>query len=248
LTDWYRNQNFWNDLESFLFPRPLWDRASAEVQQGLTLLQLPRNAHILDIPCGPGRHALEFARRDCAVTAVDLTPLYIEGGQDRALQNDLRIEFLQGDMLSFVRPEAFDAVWNFYSSFGYFKNPRDDQTVVRNFYRSLKKGGKVLIETISREHALRVWDDEERIELPAVDDTTVTVEKEKSGEDSPVMKWCVSRGGKTKTFYMFHRYYSADAISSILAKAGFATVEIFEDIYGTPYTSGSERMVVVGRK
>ena len=248
MTEWFDNKSFWRDLESFLFPQPLWDRASAEVQQGLTFLQLSQGARILDLPCGPGRHALEFARRGHRVTAVDLMPFYVEGGQKRARKKGLPIEFVQGDMVSFVRPEAFDVVWNYYSSFGYFEDPKDDEAVARNFHLSLKKGGKVLIETISREHALRVWDGSERIELPTVDDIAVTAEKVASGENTPIVKWCVNKGGETTAFYMFHRHYSADAISSLLQETGFATVEIFGDIYGTPFTPESERMVVVGNK
>ena len=248
MTHWYKNKNFWRDLESFLFPHPLWDRAFSEVQQGLILLQLPRGARILDLPSGPGRHALEFARWGCRVTAVDLMPFYIEGGQDRARKAGLQIEFVQDDMRTFVRPAEFDAVWNYYSSFGYFDDPADDEVVLENFHRSLKKGGKVLIETISRKHALEVWEGKERIDLPAVDDIAVTVEREASDENTPPMRWNVNKGGKISSFNMVHRYYSADAISSLLRKTGFVTVETFEDIYGTPYTSESERMVVVGEK
>ena len=248
MTGWYNNRDFWRELRLFLFYRPLWDRASSEVQQGLTLLELSRNADILDIPCGPGRHALEFASRGCRVTAVDLMPFYIEEGRDRASENGLQIEFVQDDMLTFVRPDSYDAVWNFYSSFGYFDNPADDEATVANFHRSLRKGGKLLIETIGREQALEVWRDRDFVELPAVGDISVTVEKKIRGEDDPHMRWHVHKDGKIRVFDMLHRYYSAEEISAMLMRAGFACVELYEDIYGTPYTLKSDRMVVVALK
>lgn len=248
MTGWYKNTEFWRDLRPFLFHRLLWDRASSEVQQGLTLLELSRGADILDLPCGPGRHALEFARRGCRVTAVDLMPFYIEEGRRRAREKGLRVEFIQDDMRTFVRSDSYDAVWNFYSSFGYFDDQVDDEAVAANFLRSLREGGKLLLETIGREQALQVWRDQDRVELPAVGDIRVTVEKKRSGEDDPYMRWCVQKGGKKRTFNMMHRYYSAEAISSLLKKAGFSSVDLYEDIYGTPYTSASDRMVVVGIK
>lgn len=41
-------------------------------------LNLSGNERILDLACGFGRHALEFARRGCNVTGVDITPAYID--------------------------------------------------------------------------------------------------------------------------------------------------------------------------
>jgi SAM-dependent methyltransferase len=248
LTEWYKNRNFWRDLEPFLFSTSHWDRAPREVEQGLSLLGLPEGAEILDIPCGPGRHALEFARRGCRVTAVDLMPFYIDKAREQARSEGLEIEFVQADMLSFTKPEAFDVAWNFFSSFGYFDDPGDDQVVLYNIYRSLKPGGRLLLETIDYEYLRGLWSDREPIRLPTVDGITVTVEGPMSDIDSPSVKWCVEKGGTTSEFELVHRHYSPDSISYLLKKAGFTKVEFFQDVSGAPFTPESERMVVIAEK
>jgi len=248
LGDWCKNDDFWRELRPFLFHRVLWNKASSEVLQGMTLLELHGDADILDLPCGPGRHALQFARLGCRVTGVDLMPFYVEEGRRRAREEGLDVEFVQGDMRTYVKPEAFDAVWNFYSSFGYFEDPADDEAAAVNFCHCLREGGKLLLETIGREQALQVWRDRDRVELPAIGSIRVTVEKMSPDEDDPSMRWHVQKGGETRSFDMMHRYYSAGEISSLLKKAGFASIDIYQDIYGSPYTDESDRMVVVGKK
>ena len=56
-----------------------WTRAmtpemtSAEVDFLEKALELKRDARVLDVPCGHGRHALELAQRGYRVTGVDLS-------------------------------------------------------------------------------------------------------------------------------------------------------------------------------
>lgn len=58
-------------------------------------------------------------------------PLYLEEGRRRAQAEGLQIEFIQNDMRSFIRPNTFDAVWNYFSSFGYFND--QDEIILLNF-------------------------------------------------------------------------------------------------------------------
>jgi 2-polyprenyl-3-methyl-5-hydroxy-6-metoxy-1,4-benzoquinol methylase len=47
---------------------------------------------VLDMPCGPGRHALEFARRGFQVTGVDLNPSFIAQAKERTEKEGLKLE------------------------------------------------------------------------------------------------------------------------------------------------------------
>lgn len=248
MSEWYQNKDFWRDVTPFIFNRSNWDNAPTEVQQGLSLLRLSEGAAILDLACGPGRHALEFARKGYRVTAVDLMPFYIEEGRRQARKERLQVEFVQADMLSFARPDGFDAVWNFYSSFGYFGNQDDDELVVANIYRSLKEGGRLLIDTISLENVRDIFSRGERFEHPTVEGVTVTVEGRLPEDGLQIVRWHVEKNGKIKQYDLVHRHYSTEAISSLLRGAGFRTVDLFGDISGSPYTSESKRMVVLARK
>ncbi len=67
----------------------------------------------LDVGCGTGRYALEYARRGAArVVGVDVAPRMVEVCQARARQEQLegRCTFLQGDLLQYQPEDKFDVV------------------------------------------------------------------------------------------------------------------------------------------
>src|SRR5690606_412582 len=77
-TAWHSSDDFWALFEEILFSPGRLAAAQAEVDQISALLPIGDGARILDLPCGVGRHALEFARRGHAVVAIDRTASYIE--------------------------------------------------------------------------------------------------------------------------------------------------------------------------
>ena len=245
VADWFKDMDFWRNVS----PMFNWDEASVEVDLGLSLLQLSQGKSILDLPCGLGRHSLEFARRGFSVTAVDLMPFYIEEGQRRAKAEGLQIDFIQDDMRSFIRPNAFDAVWNFGSSFGFFRNREDDTSVILNAYQSLRKGGKLLIEMINREYVIDFWKYRDQINHPPIEGITLTEKGRISNDESQMLlRWLFDKDGDTKEFNLSFRLYSGSEIKSILMNNGFIFSDFYGDISGSRHNSKSKQMVVIAGK
>ena len=74
MSAWFDDDTFWESLEGFLFSQfRSFEIAGREAEQILALVHLPPRAAGLDLCCGPGRNALEFARRGFQVTGVDRT-------------------------------------------------------------------------------------------------------------------------------------------------------------------------------
>jgi len=147
---WHENDSFWRRLTPFMFSQQLLSDAAAEVEQVVSLLGIAPGTYILDLCCGVGRHSLELARRGFQVTGVDRTRLYLDRASKQAEVEELRIEFVQDDMRTFCRPDAFDAVINMFTSFGYFEDQEEDHQVAMNVYRSLKSGGVCLSKMLAR--------------------------------------------------------------------------------------------------
>lgn len=112
------------------------DVASAWVQRFAPLV--PRGAHVLDVACGGGRHAKLFARRGCAVDAVDRDPAC-----GVALAAEPGIRFLAADLEAGPWPYAgrrFDAI----VVTNYLHRPLFSQLV-----DALADGGVLIYETFA---------------------------------------------------------------------------------------------------
>jgi SAM-dependent methyltransferase len=124
-----------------MFGGERWEMAPAEVDAMVALLGIKPGAAVLDLCCGVGRYALELARKGFYVTGVDRTAAYLQIAREKATVEHLGLDLVQDDMRHFVRPSAFDAAINLYTSFVFFEDPADDRKVVENVLHSLRPGG-----------------------------------------------------------------------------------------------------------
>jgi SAM-dependent methyltransferase len=56
---------------------------------------------VLDIACGPGYHAREFARRGIAAAGLDLRPEMLQLAREKAAEENLSVDWVVGDMRNF---------------------------------------------------------------------------------------------------------------------------------------------------
>jgi len=243
---WYDDERFWAGLAPFLFGEERWRGAARDADPLVRLLGLEPGSTVLDLGCGPGRFALELAQRGFRVTGVDRTRRYLGEARRRARQRGLGVELVLSDMRRFVRPGAFDACINMFTSFGYFEKPADDLKVCRNVFRSLAPGGRFLVqvggkEWLARHFLPRDWSEaggtfvlEER-----------TVRPGWTGLDN---HWVLISKGSVREFRFFLRIYSAVELSGLMRQAGFSRVDVYGGLDGCPYDHASRWLVAVGRK
>lgn len=112
----------------------------------LETLQPDRGADVLDLGCGAGRHAKRLAAHGLRVTGMDLSASSILEAS-RFERPGLR--FRRYDMRRPFGKKAFDYVFNFFTSFGYFENEAEHTTVVRNMSRSLRTGGRLVLDYLN---------------------------------------------------------------------------------------------------
>lgn len=244
---WHDDDRFWKAWRPMMFTPARWDAVPAEVDAMLKLLKIKPGSRILDLCCGPGRHSLELARRGFVVTGVDRTRSYLGDARRLARKEKLDVEFLLADMRRFRRPREFDAVINMFTAFGYFRKQADDVRVAKNMAASLKPGGVLLMELMSKEICARIFRARDWHETP--DGMLVLEERKvKSGWDWVDNRWILIRGGRRRVFHVSHRLYSAAELGTLLKQAGFARVKSFGGLDGKPYDHDAQRMVLVARK
>lgn len=109
----------------------------------LSALHLPPGARILDLACGKGRHARYLAERGFDVTGLDISLSSIAYA---AQFEHERLSFFQHDMRLPFRINYFDAVVNFFTSFGYFDNDEDHLRSLKNVSKGLRPKGLLLLD------------------------------------------------------------------------------------------------------
>jgi SAM-dependent methyltransferase len=109
-------------------------------------LSVQDGARVLDLGCGAGRHARQLAESGLRVTGIDLSAASIAQAR-RAGQPGLR--FLRRDMREPFGNREFDCVFNLFTSFGYFDDERTHERVVANISRSLRPGGRLVLDYLN---------------------------------------------------------------------------------------------------
>ncbi len=245
-TPWFEDDAFWAAFRPSMFGEERWQMAASDADPLAKLLELTPGARVLDLPCGPGRFSIELARRGFTVTGVDRTVLYLNEARKRARQQKLAVEFVRSDMRQFVRPKVFDACINMYTSIGYFEDQADDLKVCRNVYRSLRPGGRFLIQTGGKEWLARVYrprDWREEAGAFILEERTVV-----PGWTGLENRWVIVQNGKVREFRFFLRVYSGVELRDLLLRAGFAKVDIYGGLNAELYDHNSRWLVAVGRK
>lgn len=246
VTEWYEDESFWRELYPFIFSADRLGSAGDELD-GIFQLVPFTGRSVLDLCCGPGRHAVALARRGFDVTGVDRSELLLERARRVAGTAGVSVEWIREDMREFVRPGAYDLALNLYTSFGYFQDPRDDRRVLQNLFASVSSGGVVLLELACREGLAAVFEPSLTDEAP---DGSVLMRRHEIRDDGRRLhnEWTLVRNGQARTFSFGQTLYSAAEIAEELGRAGFSKIRVHRDVQGHAFSHGDGGMVAVGWK
>jgi len=139
-TDWFNTKYYHilyqhrDDYEAHVFMNNL-----------VSFLKLDKGKHILDLACGKGRHSIYLNKLGYSVTGADLSINSIKHANEFKNEN---LNFIVQDMrLPF--PIKMDAVFNMFTSFGYFADDKDDIRVLENIKNALNTDGVAVIDYLN---------------------------------------------------------------------------------------------------
>lgn len=243
MSDWYLDEKFWDTFYDLMFCPDHFAEAEAQAPKLLELAGV-RPESVLDLGCGPGRHALPMARAGCRVTAVDASEFLLADLRRRADAAKLEIRTEQADMRSYRVTEAFDLVLLMWTSFGYFEAEADHRRVLDNIRAGLRPGGRLLLDLVGLEYLCRNL---QPVHLTELDDGRILVERPVLTEAMTRLdnEWLLIEGDRVHRAAFSHRVWSAGEIRALLNAAGFEVIGIHGNIEGEDYALDSERMVVI---
>jgi SAM-dependent methyltransferase len=245
--EWFENEEYWSAFDGLMFSAERIANGSREVDAVLALVEIRAESAVLDLCCGPGRHAVWFAVRGHRVTGVDRSPGLLTRARVRAAEVGVSATFVQQDAREFLRPGEFDLAVNLFTSFGYFDSEADQRRLLRNVHASLKTGGTFVVEMMGKEVLARIF--QECVSTPGPDDTLFVCRHTVVRDWTRVRNdWSVLSGGSVRHFQFEHWIYSGRELRDLLVEAGFADVRLFGGLDGQEYGSKAMRLVAVARK
>ncbi len=249
-SDWYTDPKYWEANRSFIWSEKRIEMSEAAAAGIAKLLEMEPGESILDLACGFGRHSLALSQQGYSVTGIDLNPGFIQEASRKAMDMKLDARFLCADMRDFVEPDGFKNIIIMYNSFGYFQDPKDDNKVLENCFMSLKPGGKLLLQNVTREYIIanrssrhsRYWHEE--------DNGTIRLEETTANDDWTwnTTRWIILRGYERQEYSYGMRIYGTSEYCDLLASVGFSNLQTYGGISGIPYDKEKHHLTLLAQK
>jgi SAM-dependent methyltransferase len=116
------------------------------------LLQLPEASSVLDLACGKGRHSITLNEFGYTVLGVDLSAQSIAHANQFSNSS---LSFAVQDMREPIQSKRFDAVFNLFTSFGYFSSKHENEKVCQAMAQMLNSGGKLVIDFMNAQKVIQ---------------------------------------------------------------------------------------------
>jgi SAM-dependent methyltransferase len=217
---------------------PELTRAEADFLQSV----FPKNARLLDVPCGNGRLTIELARRGFQTVGMDISKENIA----EASQNGIKTAFHVGDMRALAFSSEFDGAFCWGNSFGYFDYP-DMLKFVAGVSRALKPAARFVIQGgIAAEVLIPHFKERDTYQ---VGDITFTIENRYLPEEGCLeTKGTFVRNGKEEVRMFWHHVYTLAEIRRMLANFGLNAINTFSSFEREPFALGSQQLILVAQK
>jgi len=105
-------------------------------------LNLPEQARIVDLACGKGRHSIYLNQLEYNVLGVDLSPNSIA---EASKNSNATLQFQVHDMREPLA-DKYDAIFNLFTSFGYFDTDSDNLKMLASIKENLSEYGFAVID------------------------------------------------------------------------------------------------------
>jgi SAM-dependent methyltransferase len=129
---------------------------SQEIDHIMSVLGLEPGMRVLDVGCGPGRHAYELARRGINVHGIDISQTFVDLANGSA-PSGATFERMDARALSF--DDEFDAaICLCQGAFGLMTANGQDVDVLQGIRRALKDGGGLALSAFNAYFAVKYFE------------------------------------------------------------------------------------------
>jgi len=218
------------------------EEASLFIGNLISELKLPKNSRLLDLACGKGRHSVTLANHGYHVTGVDLSSNSIDSAKQFEHEH---LHFSVQDMRVPFATNAYDAIFNLFTSFGYFEDLNDNAKVITAIREMLKKNGLLVIDFMN---SRRVIDQLVASEKKTIDHIEFSIDRDYDG--SHIYKH-IRFSDQGKDFHFTERVQALtdSDFTRLLEAQGFEIIRTFGNFDLTDFDpQTSDRLILIAKR
>jgi len=237
MTEWFAS--WFNDDYLALYPH----RDAAEAERLVALIarctQWTAAWRILDVGCGPGRHAAALDRGGLHPIGLDLSRALL-----RRAREVTAAPLVRADMRHLpIRARSMDACLSLFTSFGYFDSDAEHARTLAGMAATLRPGGWLVLDFLNAAQVrARVGGVAGALE-PG--ERGSRLRRYLSPDQRHVIKEIHLADGRQ--FMERVRLYDVADLESMFLAAGVAVRFRFGDYHGTPLAGGAPRALLIGQ-
>jgi 2-polyprenyl-3-methyl-5-hydroxy-6-metoxy-1,4-benzoquinol methylase len=210
---------------------------------------------VLDLTCGTGSQVFWLIKDGYNVVGSDINAKMLEIAKTKALQQNLDIQFIQGDMRD-VQVDQFDTVITIFNAIGHLTKD-DFSKTIQNVSKNLKPNGLYIFDIFNLDYLLH----ENNITKLTIDWQTV----HKQTKAREIQYSTIDQNGTLASYTILHeqqddqeaqisqsfqtlQIYTAEELKNMLEQNGFKVLEQ-TDVDGSEFKQFStERIFTVAQK
>jgi SAM-dependent methyltransferase len=227
----------------------------AEVERTVAFLidalALDPGGRVFDQCCGIGSLAVPLAARGLEVIAVDQCEAYIARARRDAAARGVTVALHVADAFAFVPDRPCDAAFNWWTSFGYATDDRDNARMLSRAFEALRPGGRFALDVPNLAGVLRGFQPHvvtrrrtPRGEVLLVRESTVDL-----AAGALDKRWTyVLPDGRRVEHRSRLRLHLPHTIAELAAGVGFTDVTLLGGVDGAPLALDSGRCLLVATR
>ncbi|KQR93418.1 methyltransferase [Chryseobacterium sp. Leaf180] len=219
--EWFES---WFDTPYYhlLYSNRDYTEAEQFITKLTTELELPGNSKIIDLACGKGRHSVFLNKLGYDILGLDLSKQSID--YDRQFENE-SLHFQVHDMRNPIESKPVDAVFNLFTSFGYFDKEEEDRKVFASVSNVLKTDGYFVLDYLNEEFVRK-----NIVPETVITRGTIDFKIEKRIEGRHIIKDIrFEADGKPHHYFEKVKLHTLETIRNYAEENGFERVKIWGD-------------------
>jgi SAM-dependent methyltransferase len=216
--------------------------AKANIGMLLQHLGLSKPSKILDLACGNGRYARYISEQGFDVTGYDLAPNNIQLAKQYASE---RLHFDVRDMRDDLGTEEFDAIFNLFTSFGYFDTKAEHLLCLQQIYKALKVGGLFVLDYLNAEKISKGLVPKEVLMRDGIE---FHIKREQKGHQI-IKEISFQTPSGPRSYQERVMAFKKNDFEDMFLKIGFSVQQVFGAFNGATFQSAqSDRLIFIVKK